>query len=199
VRTRAVGLATELAGGHLAGCRLAVLGAAFTAGSDNIRNFAAVAMAQTAVRAGAVVTVHDPAAMDRLRAQYPQVACAPSAEAAARDAELVLALTDWPEFGEADPEVLGKSVAHRRVVGGRIHRERQVAGRNQRRDPRPRSVSIPTTTSASAASPAGTGRSAHAARHPGHALGAPPAAHGRDDVWPSQSAWCARGRAGWRP
>jgi hypothetical protein len=28
-------------------------------------------------------------------------------------------LTGWPEFGAADPEVLGKSVAHRRVVDGR--------------------------------------------------------------------------------
>ena len=107
-RTRAVSLATELAGGHLAGCRLAVLGAAFTAGSDDIRDSPAVAVAQTAVRAGAVVTVYDPAAMDRVRAQYPEVACAPSAEAAVRDADLVLVLTDWPEFGEADPEVAGQ-------------------------------------------------------------------------------------------
>ena len=118
-RARAVSLATDLAGGHLAGCRLAVLGAAFTAGSDDVRNSPAVAVAQTAVRAGAVVTVYDPAAMDRLRALYPEVACAPSAEAAIRDADLVLVLTDWPEFGEADPEVLGKAVAHRRVVDGR--------------------------------------------------------------------------------
>lgn len=71
-------------------------------------------MAEVCEAAGA-----DVQALALVRAQYPEVGCAPSAEAAVRDADLVLVLTDWPEFGEADPEVLGKSVAHRRVVDGR--------------------------------------------------------------------------------
>ena len=60
-------------------------------------------MAEVCEAAGA-----DVQALALVRAQYPEVGCAPSAEAAVRDADLVLVLTEWPEFGEADPEVLGK-------------------------------------------------------------------------------------------
>ena len=32
---------------------------------------------------------------------------------------MLLLLTDWPEFSQADPEVIGKAVARRNVADGR--------------------------------------------------------------------------------
>ena len=39
--------------------------------------------------------------------------------AAVDGAEVLLVLTDWPEFAEADPVALGRAVAHRAVIDGR--------------------------------------------------------------------------------
>jgi hypothetical protein len=38
---------------------------------------------------------------------------------AARDADVLLLLTEWPEFSTADPQVLAKTVARRTVVDAR--------------------------------------------------------------------------------
>ena len=38
---------------------------------------------------------------------------------AARDADALLVLTEWPEFAAADPEVLAKTVARKAVVDAR--------------------------------------------------------------------------------
>jgi UDPglucose 6-dehydrogenase len=39
---------------------------------------------------------------------------------AATDADVVLLLTEWPEFVDADPVELGKVVAQRNIADGRI-------------------------------------------------------------------------------
>jgi UDPglucose 6-dehydrogenase len=38
---------------------------------------------------------------------------------AATDADVLLVLTEWPEFRQADPEVIGKAVAQRLIADGR--------------------------------------------------------------------------------
>ena len=43
----------------------------------------------------------------------------PVGTAAARGAEVLLVLTEWDEFREADPEILGKVVRRRNVVDAR--------------------------------------------------------------------------------
>ncbi len=118
-RSRAVAAAAELAGGSLEGKVVGVLGAAFKPGSDDIRESPALEVA-TAVRAlGARVTVYDPAAAAKAVRAYPQLERADSAEATALDADVLLVLTEWDEFREADPEILGKAVRRRTVLDTR--------------------------------------------------------------------------------
>jgi UDPglucose 6-dehydrogenase len=117
--TRIVGLAAALSGGKLRGCRAGVLGAAFKAGSDDIRESPALRIARSLHDEDATVTVYDPVAGPRARAVYPELTYAPSLLAAAQDADVLLVLTDWPEFAEADPVTLGTVVARRAVVDGR--------------------------------------------------------------------------------
>jgi UDPglucose 6-dehydrogenase len=118
-RARMVDLAAELVGGSFGGMRVAVLGAAFKPNSDDIRDSPALDVGATIQRRGAAVTVYDPVAMDNARVKYPQLGYRESALAAVKGADLVLHLTEWPEFREADPEVLGEVVAERRIVDGR--------------------------------------------------------------------------------
>jgi UDPglucose 6-dehydrogenase len=109
-RSRTIAAARELAGGSLQDQAVGVLGAAFKPGSDDIRESPALAVAVAVCGLGARVTVYDPAAAAKAVAAYPQLKQADSAEAAARDADMLLVLTEWDEFRDADPEILGKAV-----------------------------------------------------------------------------------------
>ena len=81
-------------------------------------------MAAAAQKLGAAVIVYDPEAMENAKRAYPQLAMASSALEAARDADVLLLLTEWAEFREMDPAKL--------AVGGRRAADR---GRAQRARP----------------------------------------------------------------
>lgn len=124
-RSRMAELAASLAGGSLDGARAGVLGLAFKPGTDDIRDSPAVAVAAEIARRGAIVTGYDPAvtsgpAASRVRRALPDgVRFADSAAGAARGADVLLVLTDWPEFADLDPAGLGDVVARRAVADGR--------------------------------------------------------------------------------
>jgi UDPglucose 6-dehydrogenase len=118
-RARMVDLARESLTGDLAGSRIAVLGAAFKPNSDDTRDSPALDVAATLHAQGASVTVYDPQARRNAERLHPELAFAGSAVDAARGADLVLHLTEWQEFRQMDPGVLGDVVAHRRILDGR--------------------------------------------------------------------------------
>ncbi|WP_431220313.1 UDP-glucose dehydrogenase family protein [Leifsonia xyli] len=117
-RTRVVEMVREEAGG-LAGVRVGVLGLAFKPHSDDIRDSPALEIAMRLADAGAIVTATDPQAVENTRRRAPQLRLAGSAEEAVQDADVVLLITEWPEFTGIDPEALGALVAHRTIIDGR--------------------------------------------------------------------------------
>ena len=125
-RARTVELARELCGGSLAGARICVLGAAFKPDSDDIRDSPALDVALATQRAGAAIRVYDPHAMDNARRDFPTLAYAETAVEAARDSDIVLHLTEWQEFRDMHPEMLGRVVAHRRIIDGRNTLDRDL-------------------------------------------------------------------------
>jgi UDPglucose 6-dehydrogenase len=118
-RARMVDLTRELLDDSLPGRRIGVLGASFKPHSDDIRDSPALDVAARLHRSGAHVTVYDPAALANARRDYPQLQYAESAMAAAADADVVLHLTEWPEFVQMDPAVLAPVVHALNVVDGR--------------------------------------------------------------------------------
>ncbi|WP_308249699.1 UDP-glucose dehydrogenase family protein [Sphaerisporangium fuscum] len=118
-RARMVDLARELAGGSFRGCTVGVLGAAFKPNSDDIRDSPALDVAVKIREQGGKVTVYDPVALDNVRRAHPNLDYGASALEAARDAHVVLLLTEWQEFIDLDPEKLGEVVATRKIVDGR--------------------------------------------------------------------------------
>jgi UDPglucose 6-dehydrogenase len=118
-RARMVDLARELAGPDgFDGARVGVFGVAFKPDSDDIRDSPALDVAKTIHDLGATVTVYDPVAMPQARKAHPELRYADSAVGAAQDADVLL-LTEWAEFRDADPGLLGKVVARRNIVDGR--------------------------------------------------------------------------------
>jgi UDPglucose 6-dehydrogenase len=118
-RVRMVELARELVDNSFTGTRIGVLGAAFKPNSDDIRDSPALDVADSIRRQGADVVVYDPAAIDNARRSYPKLQYADSAANAARDADVVLHLTEWREFVDMEPDALAAVVRHKRIVDGR--------------------------------------------------------------------------------
>jgi UDPglucose 6-dehydrogenase len=118
-RSRTVDLARELAGGRLLGVRIAALGAAFKPNSDDVRDAPALDVARMLYLEGATVVVYDPEANANAHRAYPDLDYVGSLDEAVDGADIVMLLTEWDEFRQADPEVLGRLVRQRKVVDGR--------------------------------------------------------------------------------
>ena len=118
-RARMVDLARESVEDSFQSRRVAVFGAAFKPNSDDIRDSPALDVATRIQRAGATVTVYDPAATPNARRDYPDLDYAASALEAARDADVILHLTEWREFRDMDPATLDGVVRRKCIVDGR--------------------------------------------------------------------------------
>jgi UDPglucose 6-dehydrogenase len=128
-RERTTELAAELLDGDPRGRRVAVLGLTFKSGSDDFRESAAVDVADRLAARGAEITAFDPGARD-LPPGHDWTP-ATSAEEACAEADLVLVLTDWPQFRDLDPSALARTVRVPRVIDARrvLDKERwQAAG-----------------------------------------------------------------------
>jgi UDPglucose 6-dehydrogenase len=118
-RARMVDLARECVDDTFQGRRVGVLGAAFKPNSDDIRDSPSLDVASRIHKAGAQVTVYDPAAMHNARRDYPDLDYAETAVDAVRDADVVLHLTEWREFRDMDPHVFDGVVRRKSIVDGR--------------------------------------------------------------------------------
>jgi UDPglucose 6-dehydrogenase len=119
-RARTVDLAAGLLEGRVEGARIAVLGAAFKADSDDVRDSPALDVAATLEARGADVHVHDPRAAANVARVQPRLHVASGIEQACRDADLVLVLTEWEEFRGIDPVALAGVVRRPCVLDGRL-------------------------------------------------------------------------------
>ncbi len=118
-RARMIDLSVAELDGHVDGKRIAVWGAAFKPDSDDIRDSPALDVASALQSRGADVGVYDPQALDNARKKYPQLDYCTTAVEAARDADLILHLTEWAEFRSLDPETLDGITRGKRILDGR--------------------------------------------------------------------------------
>ena len=118
-RRRVVDLAERLVGGDLGDHGVAVLGAAFKPHSDDVRDSPALDVADAVRRRGARVRVHDPEAVDNARAAYPELQFALDVAKACEQADVVLHLTEWPQYRELDPAALATVVRTPALVDAR--------------------------------------------------------------------------------
>ncbi|MFD5696438.1 UDP-glucose dehydrogenase family protein [Streptomyces lasiicapitis] len=118
-REAMVTLAREQLGGTLMGKRITIWGAAFKPNTDDIRDSPALTVAQKLQALGAIVTVTDPKALDNARKMHPELDYIDDPIAAVQDADLLLHLTEWAEFGHIDPHHLARRPAQTLVIDGR--------------------------------------------------------------------------------
>jgi UDPglucose 6-dehydrogenase len=97
-RRRVVAKVREAVGGELAGASVGVWGLAFKAGTDDVRDSPALELARALVEEGAAVRAYDP----RVRGSFEGVDRAADPLDAAKEADVLLIATEWPEFQAVD-------------------------------------------------------------------------------------------------
>jgi UDPglucose 6-dehydrogenase/GDP-mannose 6-dehydrogenase len=107
--------------GGLAGRRVAVLGLAFKQGTDDMRESPAIPIVLELQRRGAVVTAFDPVAANEAARIFGTAAprLAASLDEAVRDADAILLVTRWPEFGDLPRLVAARDGQPPLLVDGR--------------------------------------------------------------------------------
>lgn len=114
---------TELSSRPVEETRIAVWGTTFKAGTDDTRDSPALAVVERLVARGATVAAYDPAAS--IDADLAQTVDDPYS--ACHDADLLVVLTEWPAFAEADLDKVADLLAAPIVYDARAIIDRVAA------------------------------------------------------------------------
>jgi UDPglucose 6-dehydrogenase len=104
---------------NLEGKRIVLLGLAFKAGTDDVRESPALYLARLLLDEGAEVVGHDPQANDSSRGQIAGLEVEDDVYRAAEGAHCLVVCTEWPEFRQLDLERLKGIVTLPIIVDGR--------------------------------------------------------------------------------
>jgi UDPglucose 6-dehydrogenase len=110
--------------GSLVGRRVALLGLAFKANTDDMREASSLVLAARLQADGATVTAYDPIAEHEARKRMRGVQFADSALGAVQDADAAILVTEWPEFSELDWREVKSRMAGDLLIDGRNFTDR---------------------------------------------------------------------------
>ena len=100
--------------------RVCALGLTFKAGTDDRRDSPAISIIQRILSLGIEVHAYDPTVSTNISAEdLSGVILHDSVDDAVQEADVILILTEWPEFKSLDPVSLSKSVRKRNLVDAR--------------------------------------------------------------------------------
>ncbi|MFH1721131.1 MAG: UDP-glucose/GDP-mannose dehydrogenase family protein [Candidatus Altiarchaeota archaeon] len=97
--------------GSFRGKRVAVLGLAFKAGTDDTRESPALVVVEYLIKEGSKVIAYDPQAMDNTEKIFGnRIEYAKTAQDALKNADIALITTDWEEFSKLDYSEMGQKI-----------------------------------------------------------------------------------------
>jgi UDPglucose 6-dehydrogenase len=105
--------------GSLVGKTVTLLGLAFKANTDDMREASSLVLSARLQADGARVRAYDPVAEAEASKLMVGVDFADSALEAVQDADAVIIVTEWPEFGELDWAAVAERAAGSLVIDGR--------------------------------------------------------------------------------
>ncbi len=105
--------------GSLVGKRIALLGLAFKANTDDMREASSLVLAARLQADGAQVRAYDPVAEDEARKLMVGIDFAGSALEAVDGADAAILVTEWPEFRELEWTAVRERMAGELVIDGR--------------------------------------------------------------------------------
>jgi UDPglucose 6-dehydrogenase len=105
--------------GTLVGQKIALLGLAFKADTDDMREASSLVLAARLQGEGAVVRAYDPIAGEQARRLMPGVVMANSVLEAVAGSDAIVLVTEWPEFATLDWNQVAEVTSGRLIVDGR--------------------------------------------------------------------------------
>ena len=105
--------------GSLVGKRIALLGLAFKANTDDMREASSLVLSARLQGEGANVVAFDPVAHAGAEGILPTVELADSAAHALAGADATILVTEWPEFADLDWAEIAASMANPLLIDGR--------------------------------------------------------------------------------
>lgn len=105
--------------------KIAILGATFKPDSDDVRDSPALDIAAQLQAAGATIVVHDPKGIESARKRFPHLDYAERVSDCVKGADAILHLTEWKEYRELDPNVIGQLVKSKFLIDGRNALDRE--------------------------------------------------------------------------
>ncbi|QFZ17743.1 UDP-glucose/GDP-mannose dehydrogenase family protein [Saccharothrix syringae] len=127
-RDRVVEKVRAAVDGRLDGARLGLLGLAFKAGTDDLRDSPALAVAHRLREEGAELVAFDPAVPAAVVGVTDDVAVVSDAGQAVKGADAVVVLTEWPEFRKLDWADMAGRMSGRVVVDTRNVLDQDILG-----------------------------------------------------------------------
>jgi UDPglucose 6-dehydrogenase len=108
--------------GELAGKRFAIWGLSFKPNTDDMREAPSRVLMESLWEAGATVQAYDPVAMDecqRIYGQKDELLLAGTAEAALKNADALIIVTEWQQFRAPDFDLIVKTLTQPVLFDGR--------------------------------------------------------------------------------
>lgn len=106
----------EACGGDVNGMRIGVLGVSFKPNTDDVREAPSLAIIPLLQEEGAHVAAFDPAAMEEAAKELDDVEWCKDAYEVAKEADILVILTEWNEFRALDLDRIGKLMKAKRLV-----------------------------------------------------------------------------------
>jgi UDPglucose 6-dehydrogenase len=101
------------------GKQIGVWGLAFKPRTDDVRSSPSLGIIRRLLAEGARVRAYDPQAMEKAKAEVPEIEYCADAYAAAEGSEALLALTEWEEFLRVDLTSVRQIMARPLILDGR--------------------------------------------------------------------------------
>jgi UDPglucose 6-dehydrogenase len=105
--------------GGLAGKRIALLGLAFKADTDDVRSSPAIRLATRLLAEGAELRAHDPVAGENARRILPDLVVVPTVGEALSGADAAVIATEWPIYRDLDWEGMRGMMRRPLIIDGR--------------------------------------------------------------------------------
>ena len=107
---------------ELEGSIIAILGLAFKANTDDVRESRAIPIIKELLKRGAKIKAYDPMAMENMKKIFPEIEYCNSIEKAIENADACLILTDWKEFEEINFDAMKRKIV---IEGRRILKNKE--------------------------------------------------------------------------
>jgi UDPglucose 6-dehydrogenase len=101
------------------GKSVAVLGLTFKAGTDDLRDSPAIFIVQQLLNSGFAINAYDPTVTAKSNTSLNPINVCSSVKEAAQTSDLLVVLTEWPEFSELDPSELTDVMVNRLIFDTR--------------------------------------------------------------------------------